>query len=256
MFRGKPLTHSRDHFDSLVEDKLRRSLPIITTPYAKECLVDKKQNEEAFTAVYAVDTFQNIIVDIDNKSKRESDTRIPAFRVVAMPGEHVPPGILKTANNLLGAVSLFPHHNGAISNVKQVPPTNSWMLELGTVDLLNPLSFESGYRIYISGDTLMVDKLNEIPERYKGKAINLMLVHLSKTTIPGPLMPLLIVTIDTEQGVKLMQLINPKITIPIHYNDYNVLLGPLEDFRKKVDKAGLTDRVVYLDRKDQYKFKV
>jgi L-ascorbate metabolism protein UlaG (beta-lactamase superfamily) len=140
--------------------------------------------------------------------------------------------------------------------VKQVPPTNGWMLELGTVDSSNPLSFESGYRIYISGDTLMVDELKEIPERYKGKAIDLMLVHLGGTTIPGPSMPLLMVTMDAEQGVKLMQLINPKITIPIHYDDYDVFMSPLEDFKKKVEEAGLTDRVVYLDRKDQYKFKV
>jgi hypothetical protein len=101
------LTYYRDHFDRLVEDKLRRSLPIITTPHAKECLVDKKQDEEAFTAVYAVDTFQNIIVDIDDDSKKEAHSRVPAFRVVAMPGEHVPPGVLKTANDLLGAVSML-----------------------------------------------------------------------------------------------------------------------------------------------------
>ena len=47
-----------------------------------------------------------MIVDIDDASRREQHARRPAFRVVAMPGEHVPPGVLKTANDLLGAVSL------------------------------------------------------------------------------------------------------------------------------------------------------
>ena len=53
-----------------------------------------------------------------------------------------------------------------------------------------------------------------------------------------------------------MQLINPDLTIPIHYDDYDVFLSPLSDFKKAVDEAGLSDKVVYLDRKDQFKFNV
>ena len=59
-------------------------------------------------------------------------------------------------------------------------------------------------RIYISGDTLLVDELNRIAERYGGgggdQPIDLMLVHLVGTTIPSPNIPLLIVTMDAEQG--------------------------------------------------------
>lgn len=73
------------------------------------------------------------------------------------------------------------------------------------------------HRIYISGDTLLVSELEEIPKRYAGQSIDLMMVHLGGTTIPGPHMPLLMVTMDADQGVKLMQLINPDLTIPIHY---------------------------------------
>jgi L-ascorbate metabolism protein UlaG (beta-lactamase superfamily) len=71
--------------------------------------------------------------------------------------------------------------------------------------------------IYISGDTLFVDELKEIPQRYKDKNINLMLIHLGGTTIPGPSIPLLMVTMDAAQGIKLMNLVHPDITIPIHY---------------------------------------
>lgn len=39
-------------------------------------------------------------------------------------------------------------------------------------------------------------------------------------------------------------------------SDYDVFLSPLEDFQKAVREAGLEDRVVYLDRKDAYRFKV
>lgn len=71
--------------------------------------------------------------------------------------------------------------------------------------------------IYISGDTLMVDELKEIPERYKGQNIDLMLIHLGGTTIPSPKVPLLMVTMDAKQGIELVRLINPDLTIPIHY---------------------------------------
>ncbi|KAI4183023.1 MAG: hypothetical protein L6R41_005633, partial [Letrouitia leprolyta] len=110
--------------------------------------------------------------------------------------------------------------------------------------------------IYISGDTLLVDDLAEIPHRYANQNIDLMLIHLGGTTIPSPAVPLLMVTMDAEQGVKLVQLIKPDLTIPVHYDDYDVFLSPLDDFKKKMEETGLGDKVVYLDRKDEYKFLV
>ena len=130
------------------------------------------------------------------------------------------------------------------------------MLELGYTTPGNDASFHPGYRIYISGDTLLVDDLKEIPIRYAGQNIDLMLIHLGGTTLPSPNMPLLMVTMDAQQGLKLVQLINPDVTIPIHYDDYDVFLSPLEDFKKAVEEAGLADKVVYLDRKDKYEFEV
>ena len=72
-----------------------------------------------------------------------------------------------------------------------------------------------GISIYISGDTLLVPELQEIPKRYPH--VDLMLVHLGGTTIPSPSVPLLMVTMDAEQGLKLVQMIGPDVTIPIHY---------------------------------------
>ncbi|KAK5110828.1 hypothetical protein LTR62_005539 [Meristemomyces frigidus] len=231
-----------DHFDQEVEASLRRDLPIISTPHAKECLVVKK-GDDRFTDVYDLDFFQNMMLDIKTLAAASDSGKSPAIKVTGMPGKHVPDGLLSRANEILGAV----------------PPTNGWMVELGyksSASTSSDSSFKSGYRIYISGDTLFVDELKEIPERYAGKNIDLMLVHLGGTTIPGPSMPLLMVTMDAEQGIKLMQLINPDVTIPIHYDDYDAFLSPLEDFKKAVSSAGWDDRVVYLDRADMYKFAV
>ena len=63
----------------------------------------------------------------------------------------------------------------------------------------------------------MVNDLKQIPERYKGQNIDLMLAHLGGTTVPSPSLPILMVTMDAKQGVELVRLINPDLTIPIHY---------------------------------------
>jgi len=147
-----------DHFDQQVEDSLRRDLPIVTTPHAKECLQVKKAESQKFTRVYDLDFFESTSINIKAASARSS-SRSPSIKVTGMPGKHVPPGPLAAANDLLGAV----------------PPTNGWMIELG---YNSDEKFQSGYRIYISGDTLMVDELQEIPKRYAGHNIDLMLVHL------------------------------------------------------------------------------
>ncbi|KAH0844494.1 hypothetical protein AYO21_00965 [Fonsecaea monophora] len=231
-----------DHFDQVVEASLRRDLPILTTPHAHKHLTHKGHGE-AFTAVQPLDAWESTLVNVTPSSipKRQAQ-----LRVTGMPGKHVGDGLVAKANDILGAI----------------PPTNGWMLELGYTgdsSASGPGSdFECGYRIYISGDTLYVSELEKIPELYThaGKPIDLMLIHLGGTTVPGPHMPLLMVTMDAEQGVKLVKLVQPEVTVPIHYDDYDVFLSPLSDFKDAITKAGLSDKVVYLDRGDEFQFHV
>ncbi|KAK5211025.1 hypothetical protein LTR47_001744 [Exophiala xenobiotica] len=227
-----------DHFDQEVEASLRRDLPIITTPHAHHHLSTKKDGE-SFTAVHPLDAWEDMFVNVSGSSDALSRPRI---RITGMPGKHVGDGLLSKANDILGAV----------------PPTNGWMLELGHSPSSEAESFECGYRIYISGDTLYVSDLEKIPEMYThaGKPIDLMLIHLGGTTIPGPHMPLIMVTMDAKQGVQLVKLVQPDLTVPIHYDDYDVFLSPLEDFKTEMTKAGFDDKVVYLDRGDRFDFEV
>ena len=39
-------------------------------------------------------------------------------------------------------------------------------------------------------------------------------------------------------------------------SDYDVFLSPLSDFKREMEAAGWGGKVVYLDRKDAYRFKV
>ncbi|EEP79843.1 conserved hypothetical protein [Uncinocarpus reesii 1704] len=170
-----------------------------------------------------------------------SDTeKKPRIKVIGMPGKHVPTKTLQTLNDI----------------VKAVPPTNGWMVELGYDSKVS--DFTPRYRIYISGDTLLVPELKEIAELYSGLTIDLMLIHLGGTTIPSPkLSPMTVmVTMDANQGLELVRLIKPDLTIPIHYDDYDVFASTLEEFQHVIEQEGLKEKVVYLDRGDQYRFKV
>jgi L-ascorbate metabolism protein UlaG (beta-lactamase superfamily) len=55
--------------------------------------------------------------------------------------------------------------------------------------------------------------------------------------------------------VATQKLIAADTTIPIHYDDYDRFKSPLDDFKRAVDRAGLEDRVTYLDRGDVFEFR-
>ncbi|RDW60093.1 hypothetical protein BP5796_11699 [Coleophoma crateriformis] len=204
----------------------RRSLPIITKPHARKPF-SSKVDGESFANVFALHTFQSIRVDVESGSA--------VLRVPAMSGRHVLPGALGTMHDLF----------------KVVPPANGWMLELG---IGTDNVFTCAYRIYISRDTLMVNKLRDIPGCCEGQRVYLMLAHLRGSTLPFPKTPFLTVTMSAKQGLDLLRLINRDLISALHLDDYDVFLSQLDDFNKAVQDAGLSGKVVHLDRKGQYKF--
>lgn len=99
-------------------------------------------------------------------------------------------------------------------------------------------------RVYLSGDTLLIEELQEIPQRYP--EIDAAVLHLGGTRLPGGLM----VTMDAAQGADLMQLLIPGMTIPVHFDDYWLFRSPLADFRAEVIRRGLVDQVRFIERGD------
>lgn len=194
-----------DHFDQVVEERLQKDLPIITTPEAAE-----KISEKGFTAAIALETWDSAVVD-------KSDSRVV---VTSMPGKHGP----------------------ALADL-MLPEVMGSMLQFESANTAKLLS------LYISGDTLVFDHLHEIPRRYP--TIDLGLFHLGGTRIMG-----ILLTMDAEQGVEAVRIINPREAIPIHYNDYEVFKSPLEDFKKAIEAAGLGDRITYLSHGETYNFEV
>jgi L-ascorbate metabolism protein UlaG (beta-lactamase superfamily) len=166
--------------------------------------------EKGFTAPVALDTWEAVTLE-------KGGARV---RVTSMPGRHGPPIVEKF-----------------------LPPVMGSMLEF------LPEAGRTALRLYITGDTLVFDDLNEIPQRYP--EIDLALFHLGGTQIMG-----ILLTMDAEQGVEAIRIINPREVIPIHYNDYEVFKSSLEDFKKAVEAAGFDDRVRYLSHGETYDFEI
>lgn len=121
-----------------------------------------------------------------------------------------------------------------------------------TMGTMLDFSLEAGraaLRLYITGDTLVFDQLAEIPRRFP--AIDLALFHLGGTRVFGVLL-----TMDGEQGVRAMQIVDPREVLPIHRDDFDVFQSPLLDFQRAVERAGLADRVRYLARGETYRFRI
>lgn len=166
--------------------------------------------EKGFTAAIPLDTWDSVVVE-------KGSSRI---RISSMPGQHGP-GIVDFA----------------------LPPVMGSMLDFENAD------GEHLYRLYISGDTLIHDDLDEIPKRFPG--VDLALLHLGGTRVLG-----ILVTMDDEQGVEMLNIIHPSQAIPIHFNDYDVFKSPLDDFKAAAEKAGWSDRMIYLDHGETHEFEL
>jgi L-ascorbate metabolism protein UlaG (beta-lactamase superfamily) len=125
-----------------------------------------------------------------------------------------------------------------------LPPVMGSVWELGDAGAPAPT-----FRLYVSGDTLLHGDLRRIPRRWPG--IDLGLFHLGGTRVAG-----LLVTLDARQGVEAVRIVNPRLAIPIHYDDYEVFRSPLQDFVRAVDEAGLSGRVHYLARGERYELEL
>jgi L-ascorbate metabolism protein UlaG (beta-lactamase superfamily) len=197
-----------DHFDQVAERELDKELPIVTTPQAAEEL-----RKRGFTNTLPLETWSNITVA---KGKMH-------LRITSMPGRHGPPVVDFLLPDVMGTVLEFYPDPG------DSDPTNF------------------AFKLYITGDTLFIDDLQEIPVRYP--ELNLALLHLGGTRALG-----ILVTMDADQGIEMMHLVKPEVAIPIHYNDYDVFKDPLENFQRAVQEAGLQDKVKYLAHGETFRF--
>ncbi|MFJ9197724.1 MBL fold metallo-hydrolase [Streptomyces flaveolus] len=134
-------------------------------------------------------------------------------------------------------------HAGHPALRRLLPPVMGSLLEVGPADA-PPL-----HRLYVSGDTLLFDGLDEIARRFPD--LDLAVLHLGGTTLPGGF----VVTMDGRQGAELARRLNPRQILPVHYDDYTVFRSPLDAFLAEADRRGLADRIVHCRHGQQATFR-
>ncbi|MHA6804642.1 MBL fold metallo-hydrolase [Salinifilum ghardaiensis] len=165
-------------------------------------------SEQGFSQGCALDTWQSRTV-----TKGEN-----AVRVTAMPAKHDPDPV-----------------------AGMLPPTMGSMLDFGRGE-------DRSFRLYISGDTLLHDRLHDIPQRYPG--IDLALVHAGGTTLLGT-----VVTMTGEQAVRAVEIVEPRHAVPIHYNDYSVFQSGLDDVERAAATSSTSAEFHYLNHGDTHHFR-
>jgi L-ascorbate metabolism protein UlaG (beta-lactamase superfamily) len=90
--------------------------------------------------------------------------------------------------------------------------------------------------VYVSGDTLTGDHLDEISRRYP--RIDDAVVHLGGTRVL-----LHTVTMDDRQGADAVRRLRPSNVIPVHHGDYPVFRSPLSAFLARAEADGLAATV-------------
>jgi L-ascorbate metabolism protein UlaG (beta-lactamase superfamily) len=197
-----------DHFDEVAQERLDRELPIITNPQAAATL-----DEIGFRLPVGLDTWQSHeLASVEGR-----------LRITALPAQHAPAALSVALPDVMGSCIEMWRTNGSASVDTSAPP-----------DL----------RMYISGDTIMYEGIQEIADRVP--QIDIALVHLGGTRVMG-----LTVTMDADQGLEWMRTVKPELAVPIHYNDYEAFKSPLTDFQARVNEAGLEGQVRYVAHGDR-----
>jgi L-ascorbate metabolism protein UlaG (beta-lactamase superfamily) len=125
------------------------------------------------------------------------------------------------------------HAPGLFNHV--LPPVMGSVLEYRATTQDRPL------RVYLSGDTVLHDELGTIRERFPD--LDLAVVHLGGTRAFGVL-----VTLDHRGGVDLLNLLEPRRAVPVHFDDYGLFHSPISNFLQEVRSRGPATEIHLLQR--------
>jgi L-ascorbate metabolism protein UlaG (beta-lactamase superfamily) len=176
-------------------------------PIVTEPKSARKLRKQGFQAVIPLETWE----------RHRLDRGGTWLEITSLPAKHAPQPLELALPSVMGSMLAFGHGD------------------------------QTAFRVYVTGDTLLHERLGEIPRRFPD--IDLCLLHLGGTRIAGVLL-----TMDAGQGVRALRLVAPREAIPIHFDDYTVFRSPLADFREAAALADLPTTIHYLDRGDVHHF--
>ena len=140
---------------------------------------------------------------------------------------------LRKNDQVLRATSLPGIHGRGVM-APLLPPVMGTLLELERPD-------RPTLRVYLSGDTLTGDHLDEIARRYP--EIDVAVLHLGGTRVLFHT-----VTMDDQQGVDAVRRIHPERVVPVHHDDYRVFRSPLTSFLRRAQEEGVPGTIHRVER--------
>jgi L-ascorbate metabolism protein UlaG (beta-lactamase superfamily) len=147
-----------------------------------------------------------------------------------------------TEDDTVVTITSLPGRHAPVWGHRLLPPVMGTMLEFASAER------SSRRRLYVSGDTLLIEELSEIPVRFE--SIEVGVLHLGGTRLPaGPRLPFgVTVTMDGHQGASAVDRLKLPKVIPVHFDDYGVFASPLADFTREMHRRGIADRIIELHR--------
>lgn len=101
-------------------------------------------------------------------------------------------------------------------------------------------------RLWLSGDTVVFPGVDLVARRWPDLDVGVL--HLGGTRVPGglPLAPM--VTLDGEDGAEVVDRVRPGAVVPVHTDDFTVFTSPRSDFVDALARRGLSDRLRLVER--------
>jgi L-ascorbate metabolism protein UlaG (beta-lactamase superfamily) len=99
------------------------------------------------------------------------------------------------------------------------------------------------FRLYVTGDTLLTPTVRQalvgLPP------LDAVVVHTGGTRVAG-----MLVTLDDREGCDLLELLEFRTAVPVHYDDYPVFKTPLSAVVEQAGRRGLAERLRTVQRGD------
>jgi N-acyl-phosphatidylethanolamine-hydrolysing phospholipase D len=98
------------------------------------------------------------------------------------------------------------------------------------------------YTIYWTGDTIWFDELDEIKKVVAD--LDLLIPHLAAVGMAGPWG---LMTLNSDEAIKLADLMEPQAIIPIHHHTFSHYVEPISLFQEKINNREYKNRLFILN---------
>ncbi|KAJ0420263.1 putative Zn-dependent hydrolases of the beta-lactamase protein [Aspergillus carlsbadensis] len=97
--------------------------------------------------------------------------------------------------------------------------------------------------LYISGDTVYIDELTQIAERWN---VLVAVLHFGKAEVETPQGPLQL-TLDGKQGARLFRELGAEVLVPVHFDSWAHFTQRGEALRRELEDEGVGESVLWLE---------